>query len=154
MKKRILKIIAAAAIALAACSCRGPMGPRGPKGDDGEGMNWEVLSMDCPANAWEKINNADGTYYYTAHFRVDALTELICNEGNVSCFVVYSDGVQANLPSIRFFSGSDEAGSFTWQTSTDFEFSPGNVDVYYTTSDFFYQPDEPGVKSFRLVLQW
>lgn len=151
MKKTILKIFAAIAVAVTFCSCEGPMGPQGPKGDQGEGMNWEVLTLNCPKTAWSYVKDGG---YFTAHFNVDALTKFICEEGSTTCYIVYSDGVQAVLPSTRYYSQKNSDDTYYyWSSTTDYEFYAGGVDVYYTASDF-YDGDNPGDMTFRLVLQW
>ena len=151
MKKVFIMLLSCVFAAGVFCSCQGPMGPVGPKGDQGEGMNWEVLTVSCPANSWKL--SEDKTYFH-ASVNVPQLTKTICDEGMVQCYVIYSDGTQALLPTIRFNGESGNDGDIYWQRLIDYEFSEGVLDLFYTNSDFYYETGEPDDLRFRLVLQW
>ena len=144
MKKIFARLLLAISLVAATCSCQGPMGPMGPQD---EGMNWEVLNVDVPAGSWRKSD--DGSFFF-ANVKVPQLTKMVCEEGMVQCYIKYSDGQQALLPTVRY----ESDGKDLWQRLIDYEFSVGNLDLYYTTNDFAYDPSEPGHLTFRLVLQW
>ena len=117
-------------------------------------VKWDVFTIDIPSGAWVQQDE-----YLAATVKVPELTKTVCNDGMVQCYLVYSDGSQTLLPALRLLAADlkDDAGNFVetmyYQRLIDYEFSPGQLTVYYTMSDYYYDEDWPGDMKARLVLQ-
>ena len=139
---------AACLLGLLMLSCKGE---DGRDGQDGLDANFEVFNMTAMDASWVPSSDTQGlNTLYQASFSVPELTEYICDNGLVTCYHVYSDGVQAPLPVVRWF--EDQDGN-RWSEVYDFEYQPGTLTVFFTVSDFYYV-GSPGDQQFRLVLSW
>lgn len=109
-----------------------------------ECTNWKVVDIEVPENSWGW--NANGGYY-TATVNVPELTTYVFTDGYVQCYAVDGD-YQFVLPYTRYKADGD----YRWETTVDYEFTPGRVDFYCTANDFV--EDLPSIRYFRLVLHW
>lgn len=95
--------------------------------------------------------------YYTVALDVKDITKQVCKTGSVQCFILYDDGSQACLPLQRYLSyeydnantGQKETGYY--QKMIDFEYSVGTVNLFYQTSDFYYE-EYPEKMRIRVVV--
>ncbi len=113
------------------------------------GPNPHSEIFDAPWRDWDF--NGDE---YEIGFRMNAITTSVCNEGAVDAYVVFEDGLQAQLPYVRHYILDDE---YTWTVTVSYAFERGNIYFYATYSDFIYDPGneyqtyEPGNWTFRVV---
>ena len=156
MKKTVLLFV----IGLLMASCSGPMGPRGYDGSDGlnglngtngtNGTNWKIV--DLVVNNTEWIRKTDvGTGlngYYTCKFTMPEISTFIFNSGTVLCYIKI-DPKQQVLPYVRHY--ENNLGKM-WTKTIDYDFLPGEMNLYVTNSDFFNEI--PETMRFRVVLMW
>ena len=144
--KKLLILLASAMLLLTSC------GDRYSRTDDF--IHWSVIPIDIRADQWEE---RDG--YLMVKVSVPELTERVCKEGMVQCYVVFEDNTQALLPSTRYCSAdyidevTGEPYTILYQRLLDYEFGPGYVYLYYTISDFSYADDWPNNMTLRVVIQ-
>lgn len=118
--------------------------------DDNAVTKWKIVDVDVPARSWQAFTDGEGlNLFYVATVDVPELTDVICKDGMVSCYLVDGD-VQIVLPYIRHYQNAD---GFFWTTTNDYEFSVGKLDLYITNSDFADDPPV-GNRRYRLVLVW
>ncbi|MCQ2329538.1 MAG: hypothetical protein MJZ93_03155 [Paludibacteraceae bacterium] len=118
--------------------------------DDNAITRWKIVDVDVPARSWQEFKDEEGlNLFYVATVDVPELTDVICKDGMVSCYLVDGD-VQIVLPYIRHY---QDAEGFFWTTTNDYEFSVGKLDLYITNSDFADDPPV-GNRRYRLVLVW
>ena len=146
MKKALLLF----AVALFIVSCRGPVGPVGPEGPQGYGTNWKIINLVANKTDWKAVLDKDGlNRYYTCHFQMSEINSFVYTDGSVTTYLV-DNGVQLPLPSVRHYENS--AGKL-WTQTTDYDYSVGGLNLYFTNSDF--APIPPSVDmTFRVVLMW
>ena len=108
-----------------------------------------TVDFDLRPGDWTAVDN-----YYSVALDVKAITRQVLNDGTVQCFLVYDDGSQACLPLTRYLSFIDDDGNTGYyQKLIDFEFSVGTVNLFYTTSDFYYD-EYPEKMRVRVVVHY
>lgn len=134
------KLLLLAFVAFAAVSC---------ESDDELIQSSHVFRV--KASQWEYME--EGGYFKGSVENFRALTPYICDYGNVAVFVTLDDdGVQTPLPHTRYYGGYIDGEYKTWSSTIDYEYNPGFINFFYTTSDFGYFDYEPGSWTFRVVL--
>ncbi len=108
-----------------------------------ECTNWKIVDIEVPESSWRWDNRG----FYTATVNVPELSTYVFTDGFVQCYEVDGD-YQFVLPYTRY----KDDGEFRWETTLDYEFTPGHVDFYCSSNDF--ADDFPGAKRFRMVLHW
>ena len=150
--KNICRIIMVAVLAVSAASCTKEYITE----EYYNGVTSEILSLKIDPNEWTQSN--DGMFF-SATFKVPSITQQACDEAIINVYRVYPDGVQAPLPSVRLMGGTDDIGNFVnWTESIDYEFTAGSLTIFYTVSDFYYDPnmfyDGSMDMKFRLVITY
>lgn len=113
--------------------------------------NTEVrtVNLTVKQSDWvEHVDNNGKNRYYSASFNMPEITSFIYDYGNVQTYI-YVNNAQQILPYVRHF--EDAVGNL-WTRTVDFDYSPGNLIVYVTNSDFI--KDLPETMSFRVVILW
>lgn len=118
--------------------------------DDNAITKWKIVDIDVPERSWQAFTDNDGlNLFYLATVDVPELTEVVCRDGAVSCYLVDGE-TQIVLPYIRHYQNAE---GFFWTTTNDYEFRVGKLDFYITNSDFAVDPPV-GNRRYRLVLMW
>ena len=162
--KRLSLFVLAAVICIIS-SCTGPQGlpgRDGRDGKDGRDADWATIIIKVPQEYWQytQINN-NNCYYATVD--VPEITKSVCSGGLVKMYRVYGDiqGTfsQEELPYVRpleEYIEEEDAWAFYTETVT-YEFSPGQMTIFYTLSDFLYEVDPyvvPEEMCFRCVVMY
>lgn len=139
MKKRLFGLFFAACLLLTAVSCEKEV-----IYDSTVTRTYDIMSRNWKATE-------DG---FSVILDVPEITRDVLDYGSVQCFIIYPDGAQTCLPAQRYLSyeyvdettGKKNVGYY--QKLIDFEYNLGEVNVYYTMSDFYYEtnPEELTVK--------
>ncbi len=157
---------------LAMHSCTGPMGPVGPVGPQGppgtgsgEGVDWKIIDLEVPQDAWSVEGSGDDFQFYMASFSdLPEIDEFAFENGLVKCYARVdfdSDGkydAQQELPITRHMKQDDGTNLFLWSETTDYDYGIGFLNIYFTISDFAPFVDAnnyivgPGDMAFRLVI--
>ncbi|MCQ2335309.1 MAG: hypothetical protein MJZ89_05670 [Paludibacteraceae bacterium] len=161
--KKLFTFLSVMLMALSFASCRGPQGPKGDPGRDGL-VFYKVIDLDVTSNQWG-YSDQDNNNYFFAKFNVPELTWDIYNNGIIKVYREYNTGSnnasQVELPFVRhneYLSNSNGQQFWGFYTETvDYEFTAGQVIIYYTASDFDYELDTsfvPEGMHFRLIMMW
>lgn len=168
--KKLFILLSVAIVALSAASCRGPQGPKGDPGMNGQNglVNFKVIDLDIKQNEWgytdpnnELINN----YFYADFDLSDVISKDIYDNGLIKVYREYNTGTnkarQIELPYTHYVEEVvDEANleRYFYSEHVDYEFGiDGQLSIYYTLSDFYYDIDEqfiPEGMHFRVVVMW
>ena len=159
-----------AALLFAVCACEGEPGVPGRDGRDGiDGRDGATLLnpilINVPAQNWVYTDADDNNFFY-ATVELPELTEDIFDFGLIKMYRTFdydtSYPVQAELPYTRHFEydkGNGTMGYYTETVDYEIEYDVKNelglISIYYTVSDFEYDPDDlaiPGDMQFRCVL--
>lgn len=160
--KKYFTLITFAVLAIVMGSCRGPEGRPGKDGF----VNFKVIDLDVPQTAWgytdpdnTKINN-----YFFADFDIPELTWDIYDNGLVKVYREYNTGTnqarQIELPYTHYVEELVDEATFTryfYCEHVDYEFTQGQLSIYYTASDFDYDLNTtflPEAMHFRVVIMW
>ena len=145
--KKFLFVISLVLFGLTSC-VEGPRGPAGPPGPS------NVL-ISIPV----EVRNANFQHtwvyqggHFSAFIPVPELTRGIFNNGAIMVYRKWfdrdiNDWLGQPLP----FTLPLTDGVNLWTEQFDFDFGVGNVVIYFTVSDFFYD-GAPGTQNFRIVL--
>lgn len=160
--KKILGILCVALMALSWTSCRGPQGEPGRDGL----VNSKVIDIQINQNEWAYSNQDNNNYFYGV-ISVPELTWNIYNYGMIKMYREYATGSdnasQVELPYVRLneYSYTVEGDANTYwgfyTETVDYEFTAGQVTIFYTASDFDYELNEtfvPEAMHFRLIMMW
>jgi hypothetical protein len=150
MKKLFLLVV----IAVVAISCEGPMGPMGPKGD---GIEWDVFTVEVKDTQWELIGEPGGiNSYYMCEVFDDQISEFIYEKGTLLIyrFQVLESGleIQTILPYVVYKENFD--GSVQWAESLSYDFTPGSFALYERYNDFRTDLRRPESSYYRVVMIW
>jgi hypothetical protein len=129
-------------ITISIASCRGPEGPQG------YGTNWKIINLTVNANDWSYHSTNGLKGYYSCHFSMPEITSFVYSDGSVVAYLV-NNGKQQPLP---FVYHNQDADGHLWTETTDFDYSVGGMNIYFTNSDF--AAVAPGAMSFRVALMW
>jgi len=170
MKRSFFYVLPFVILAFLMSSCRGRDGRDGLDGRDGiDGIITNRVVLDLEVNNTNtRVNNAD--YYttwqqttdgaYQAKFDIPEISNEAYNDGMIVCYAEMNTATDAayqeQLPFTYFdeFTNSETGDVERWSRLLDFDVTVGQLNIYYTNSDFRYVDTEPGLWHFRLVMVW
>ena len=146
---RVISLLAISLVTLASCE-KEYVYNNGPE--------MKSIKINVASNAW-RYTGVDNNNYFTATVSMPEINAAVFKEGLVKMYRVYdwdkSDAAQTELPYIRHNEYLGDDGLWYFYTETvDYEFSPGQINIYYSASDFKYELVEfnPGPMEFRCVV--
>lgn len=125
-----------------------------------DGPTMKSVKINVSPNAWQYSNDIDNNYYF-ATVQMPEINASVFKEGLVKMYRVYDwdepSAAQTELPFVRLNEIEGNDGVFYFYTETiDYQFTPGEITIYYTMSDFDYKYDpdsfNPGPMEFRCVV--
>lgn len=146
--KRIYRILMISAALLLSTACH--------KEYDGPSMR--SVKINVAENAWQYSGVADNNYFF-ATVQMPEINAAVFKQGLVKMYRVYDwdkdNAAQTELPFVRLNELENTDGEWIFFTETiDYQFEPGQVTIFYTTSDFNYElvSFNPGPMAFRCVV--
>ena len=157
--KRLIYFMLLAVTSLTLASCEGKPGRDGRDGRDGL-VNYYNIPVQINQNEWS-YTNADNNNYFYAVISVPELTWDISEHGNMMVYREYDQGtnnaVQTPLPYSRHVEYQDNGEWYFYTESVDYEFTKGQVTIFYTASDFDYELNTnfvPEQMNFRIFIMF
>jgi len=145
-------IIVLAALSLSLVSCR-------KEEFNDYNFTMDTVVLNVKTSDWAYSNDNNNNFFY-ATFDMPEITRDVFENGLVKMYRVYdfnsTDAVQMEMPFTRHYEenvGDDEWVFYT--ESLDYEFGVGQISIYYTLSDFYYEIDttiSPDEMQFRCVI--
>ncbi len=131
-------------------SCRGPQGPQGPAGQDGN-ANVASSVVTIRYSDWEWVNDCQ----WVVDIDYPAINNNVFNHGAVLVYMKQG-GVWSQVPLTYFYETQLDDGTYGIVASTIevATLSDGGVRLFWTESDFYHNPDGPGVEDsydFKIV---
>ncbi|HET9571730.1 MAG TPA: hypothetical protein VFP20_10025 [Bacteroidales bacterium] len=110
-----------------------------------------VVNLNVSVQDWQINSDAANSnpLYYSYTFSMPEINSFVYGQGLVQAYIVF-DGAQQPLPYVQHYQGTDGTNTWIWTRTIDFRYSPGELTVYVTNSDFFTDP--PEAMNFRVVL--
>ena len=158
--RKILYILAVAALAMGFASCEGPQGEPGRDGL----VNSKIIDIQINQNEWSYSDIKNNNYFYGA-VSVPELTNDIYDNGIIKVYREYNTGTnnksQVELPYTNFVEYSETVNNETlwsfYQEHVYAEYAVGSVTIFYLASDFDYELDSsfvPEAMHFRMIMMW
>ena len=163
--RKFLFPVASLLLILASCSKQAPVVQQDTKGIV---SGFDIVLADVPMESWT-YSDLDNNNYFVATVSMPEITEDVFDNGIVSVYRTYdydsSNPVQIALPYVRvneeyveYTDGQtgEIEGEWVFYTETiDYEYSIGELSLYFRASDFLYELDTdyvPCDMQFRIVL--
>ncbi len=158
--RKILYILAVAALALGFASCEGPQGEPGRDGL----VNSKIIDIQINQNEWSYSNIENNNYFFGA-VSVPELTNDIYDNGIIKVYREYNTGTsnksQVELPYTNYveypYTVDNETQWGFYQEHVYAEYAVGSVTIFYLASDFDYELDTsfvPEAMHFRMIMMW
>ena len=158
--RKILYILAVAALAMGFASCEGPQGEPGRDGL----VNSKIIDFQIDQNEWSYSDIKNNNYFYGA-IPVPELTNDIYDNGIIKVYREYNTGTnnksQVELPYTNFVEYSETVNNETlwgfYQEHVYAEYAVGSVTIFYLASDFDYELNTsfvPEAMHFRMIMMW
>ena len=154
MKKISILSVAIATMAFLFSSCAGPagpVGPVGPAGHDGQDANVYSMSINVTANDWDFLSSGSWRLVLNSN----SITQGIVDHGVV---LVYIEDPDPNyyswklIPLTYYYTDQSSTGETLYlSASIEMSYYLNGVDIYWTESDF-YDGNNPGSRTFRVVI--
>ncbi len=170
MKRSIFYVFSVILLGLIMSGCEGKPGRDGIDGLDGlDGVITNRVVIDLEVNNTNSFASSADYYTtwaqttdgaYMAKFDLPEITNEAYNDGMIVCYAEFNTATNAayqeQLPFIYFdyYTDSETGNVERWSRLLDFDVTVGQLNIYYTNSDFQYLTEEPGLWHFRLVLMW
>ena len=158
--KRLIFLMLPLLAAMLLGSCRGddgpmgPEGPAGPAGKDGEGLKTLDFDFTVNQNDWEAVTDTDEPYYRCSFDKFEELDKAVIDHGIVAVYRVLDDGYYGALPTVQLHKAKNDKNEDIFYTQLiDYEFAPGLINFYVTSSDF-YMDEKPDQMKFRVVVNY
>ena len=156
--RKILYILAVAALAMGFASCEGPQGEPGRDGL----VNSKIIDFQIDQNEWSYSDIKNNNYFYGA-IPVPELTNDIYDNGIIKVYREYNTGTnnksQVELPYTNFVEYSETVNNETlwsfYQEHVYAEYAVGSVTIFYLASDFDYELNTsfvPEAMHFRMIM--
>lgn len=123
------------------------------------GPDMQTVKINVSQNSWQYSGQPDNNYFF-ATVQMPEINSSVFKKGLVKMYRVYdwdtNNAAQAELPYVRQkeYQGTDGLWYFYTET-IDYEFTQGEITLYYSMSDFNYELDRsfnPGPMEFRCVI--
>lgn len=109
----------------------------------------QIVNLVVNENDWIESTDAnDLNRYYSYSLNMPEISTYKYNKGAVIAYLD-KDNVQQTLPTVRHFENG--AGN-RWTETVDYEYSPGSITFYVTSSDF--AKIRPAQMYFKVILLW
>ena len=154
--KRLLYGLLVGMAALAMVSCKGEPGRDGRDGL----VNYYNIPLVVNQNDWGYSNTKDSlNNYFYATFNMPEITKDLYEHSNVMVYRVLDNANQTPLPQTRHNEYWDKKNNeiLFYTETVDYEYSVGEMTIYYTVSDFNYEVDlnfVPETMNFRVFIMF
>lgn len=157
--KKALTILLTVLSVLLLDSCMGEPGRDGRDGRDGLGVIKSV-QINVPEEAWQ-YSGIDTENYYFATVDMPEINDEVLKKGLVKMYMYFGNS-QVEMPFTKYREEYiEEDNSWVFYTQmVDYEFSKGQIIIFYTISDFIYEESanvydfSPGDMKFRCVVMY
>jgi len=113
-----------------------------------------VVNIDVPKTSWA-YSYLDNNNYFYATVDMPELTQDVFNNGMIKMYRWVANNVQMEMPFTRHNEVEINGTWYFYTETVDYEFSVGQMTIYYTVSDFDYELDEtfvPAEMKFRCTI--